>query len=390
MKKNFLNLTAALVFGLSLTACTGFKQDPFSDKEDSIKNATPPATKPVQQTGPDRILFDVPLVNTFKEGVESKLEVQYRSLLSGAYKYWVEISNLDAFPGATFDSQKNIFTWKPALGTVDSGSAVKTFELDVTVYAEPTDGSNRPTRKETLTTVIAVENSMEKPTIVGVKYNGNMVTNLQTEEGKLLQVEVQVKDNTDGKNTSLMFSALNNNTKTVAPFAKFLGKTLNDPIGKVWSYSVQIDLTNAEITTGLDTANILISAVNGWGIVSVPYGLNLTVLTKIGASAATLPATIQAKAGQITTVPFVLYDTLNESYVEFAMLSGADINVVRVECERNVSRPFTQCSLLLNPAATQVGQSFTFQIVTETRGSAIQDSRRVRNNINVNYTVVAP
>ena len=390
MKKNFLNLTAALVFGLALSACTGFKQDPFADKEDAIQNATPPNTKPVQTQKSEFILLDMDLVNKFKESTEGKLEVKYRSMLSGAYKYSVVISNLDSFPGATFDSQKNIFTWKPAAGTVDSGSAFKMFELNFTVYAEPTDGSSRPTRGEEFTIALAVENSMEKPTVLGVKYNGNPVTNIQTEEGKSLRVEVQVKDNTDGKNTSLMFSALANNTKTVAPYAKFVAKTLNDPIGKVWSYTVDIDLTNAEVTTGIDIANILISAVNGWGQVSVPYGLNMTVLTRMGASASTLPSSIQAKAGQLTTVPFVLYDTLNESYVEFAMLSGADINAVRVDCERNVQRVFTQCSLLLNPNAAQVGQTFTFQIVTETKGSAVQDSRRVRNNINVNYTVVAP
>lgn len=389
MKKNFLNLTAAIVFGLGLAACTGFKQDPFSDKEDAIKNATPPSTKPVQQTGPDRILFDVPLVNTFKEGVEGKLQIDYRSLLSGPYKYWVEISNLDSFPGATFDNQKNIFTWKPAPGTVDSGMAVKTFELQVTVFAEPTDGSSKTTRKETLTAVVAVENDMEKPTITGVKYNGNLVTNLQTEEGKVVTLEVQVRDNTDGKNTSLMFSALSN-YRTVSPYAKFLGKTLNDPIGKIWSYTVQVDLTNAEITTGMDTASFLVSAVNEWGQVSVPYSVNMTVLTRMGATASTLPTAIQAKAGQLTTIPFVISDSLNESYPEFAMLSGADINTVRVDCERNPDRVFIMCSVLLNPTATQVGQSFTFQIVTETRGSAVQDSRRVRNNINVNYTVVAP
>lgn len=385
-QKNILKTIAGLTLvALTVSACSGFKQDPFADKIEAIKNANPPDNTPDFQKpiSGDFVTLDVPSTIIFKENKMQTLVFNVKTYLEG-YTYEVTIKDLSALSGATYNSTNSTLSWNPGPGVVPAGVSVKSFDLNVDIIATPKAGSGHavPLRKESIVTIY-VENAMDKPVIKSVDYNNQLII----EEGTSTSIIIKAEDNvTAGGNLPTLVATAKSSTKTVAPYVR-VNKVAYDFASRLWVFNATVDLSIADITRSYDTAPVVLSVVNEQGIMSAPYAIDFSVLAKVGTPQTTFPSTLPVKVGQLNTVNFAIYNSMADVVMNLETAAGFPSGA-QVTCGKTQGS-FSQCAMEWTPSATDMGQTFYGVLTVKTQTTSLADTRQVVGTVPVNFSVTA-
>ena len=389
-KQNGLFLGLLKVFAVmatvaTLVGCTGFDQDPFKAKEDYIKNATSPDNKPSidKMLDVDYFFLNNSANNVTQEGVEIRIPLVTKTVLDG-YNYSFEIQNKEEFPDAKIDN--NSFVWTPRYGTLTADQNAKIFNIKIAIKAEPKSGSSSQTKmsRKDNDLLVIVESKKEKPIIKSVVLSA---PNNVLDEGQLYYVTLTAKDTvTSDANGSKpkVFIESKPNMKTVAPYTYVTGGRYSASTQE-WIFQLAIDLKNADITAGYDSAPIFLTYVNKNEQQSTPYILNIDVRTLFGMPMSTFDNLTTLKVGQENRVPFTIYDSKNESILKLINTASLPLGAT-ISCEQS-NRTFQQCFLIWTPTVADIG-SYDSVMVIETRSSSLRDNRTVKNNVIISYKVM--
>ena len=375
MKKNIVMSLCGLMI---LAGCTGFNQDPLKGQEEAIRNAKPFDSKiETADTIPEgAVRLDLDGTVAFKEGQRSTLDLKVKSFLTG-YSYSFEILNPELFKNATI-SNTNQLIWTPAPGLIPAGKTHIGINLMLNIIAIPISGGGK--MRHATSVLVFVENDLTKPVIKNVVFR-NSANPYMIEEGSMVYMTVTATD-TNGSNTSGMMPSLNFRGK-LEPYltttsTRYLAAT------QEWEFEVTADLTMAEVTRGMDSAQLNIQAVDRFGSMSLPRLVNFTVLTKFGYPISTFSNTTTFKAGILNNIPFTIYDSNSEAIL--TLLNQTAPSGVIITCERSV-RVFQQCNFAWTPAVTDIGKNFTATLSIQSKNMNAADSRAPVNSLTMSFNV---
>lgn len=379
MKTN--KLVMALLSVFTIAGCTGVNQDPLKEKSDAIKSAVDPSTKPVlipalPPGSYSLILPDESIV--FKIGKTTSYTLRLNTYLPD-YDSTLSITNLEKFPGATFDSSTGIFSWNPPASSI---SALKSYDgFDAQIEITAVSKSLGTILKSNSTIRFFVESDATTlPSIKGVKFSSSVLNPLMIEEGTTRDLTILAEDmdgqDSAGMRPTLIFGGKLGQYITVRS-TRYLAST------NQWEFEVRTDLTGVDITKNIDTAPLNVQVLNRLNKTSVPYKVDFTVLTKFGAPLSTFDNTTVFKLGLPNSVAFTIYDSQTESIPTLSRAGNIPLGAT-ITCEKSF-RVFQQCRFEWTPTAIGV---YTTTLEIETRSSSFADSRQpVKNTIAIAYKV---
>ncbi len=252
----------------------GGQQDPYEDKADNIRNATPPRNEKTQLTLEEQLLkLDTASeIIYFREGVEGQATFLPK-VLKANIKYKMVVANQKEFPQSNFDSSKGVFTWTPPNGyTEDAPKKENDFQIDI--VTEATD--KIPSLSRRFTYKVIVEKNITKPEIMRFEISSTIK---QNETGIL---KVWVKDlsatSTEGTRPKLVFANSESSdvvymvsikkTTTLNPTRTSIPLPAKDPVDGTWYFEVEVSVKEVLGNSYAKPFSVLFSAYNYFGIAS--------------------------------------------------------------------------------------------------------------------------
>lgn len=373
--KLMIGLLSVLVFA----GCTGFNQDPLKNTTDAVKNAVDPSTKPNLEKALPKESYSLVLPDgsvTFKVGQMTSYLIQLKAYMP-EYDYTFSIENFADFPGANLDSVGN-FTWSPPSTILNGSQLHKSIDAKIKIKAVGKLGGQIlesfeyvPFHVETDATTL--------PSVKSVKFSAALTNPYMFEEGSSRDITIYVED-LDAQDAPGMRPTLNFVGKlagyVIVRNTRFL------PALNQWEFEVKADLGNADLTKNMESAPLYVQITNRINKTSVPYKVDFTLLSKLGAPMTTFDNMTTFTLNTPSSVVFTIYDSQGESIptlVNSSLPAGATIN-----CDKS-TRIFQQCRFDWTPTA--IG-SYTTVLEIETRSSSAIDTRPgVRNTIAIAYKV---
>lgn len=342
MKK--LSLVLACV-GFVLFGCNGAKQDPLASKNDAIKNGQFPVQKVQTPVAEESQVIRIESADqvTFIEGRGDQITITPRVLLKESeYTAEMQITNMEDFKDAQFDSATGVFTWTPPKGYIFGGLR-KEMDMVVRVYVRfERDGKQRIfTQAKTIK--VAVEKSMGLPVIVKVEGVPGAF-----KEADTYDISVVVRDEDAGATQDtfprLVFGGPNYGSFSFAPFIK-INRIEPNFASREFTYRLTVDFddTYLALTDEYTSAGFSIKAISRYDIQSSTSFIDNKIVATLGKLKASWNNEIQFQPGQVLNYSFVIYE---ES-------SRADFNVenlelptgARIECDTINAKGIIPCTL---------------------------------------------
>lgn len=368
---------------VAMQSCSGFNQDPFTEKIDAIKNAVPPTVdqKDQNELRTQFLTFETPDIVGFKESVKGNYTFKVKHYFGADYNLNIDVANLTDFPGLQFNKATNEITWTPFKGIVPSNKTVTSKVLVFKIEPVSISGTSTKISTHTVKVPVFIESDLAKPEIVKVE-----ILNYMVEEGNKLEFNVIVKDNSASQSTipSLQFLS-QANMRSVASYT-FIRTPSFDTVTQTWKFVVTVDLISADVTKSMEDAPLMISAVNSFGYTSMPTQVRLTVATKLVKAQSTLPSANTFVAGKENTVSFTIFDPSGESQVSLLTTVGLPAGA-SLTCA-NQAKMFAECKLTWTPDVSEIGKVYRAGMSIQTKGTAAMDTRTVTNDILFDINVI--
>ncbi len=379
MKTN--TLIIGLCSALILAGCTGFNQDPLKDASNSIKNAVDPSTKPelIKALPAGSYTLVIPEESiVFKVGKVTNYTLQLRTYLP-EYDYSFTITNLADFPGATFDAA-GTFSWNPPATAISALKSHDGFDALVKISAKSKVGGQILESFDKVRFYVETDATVF-PSIKNVKFAA-IPNPLMFEEGTTRDITIFAEDidgqDVFGMRPSLIFSG------KIAPYVT-VRSTRYLVATNQWEFEVRADLAKADVTKNMESAPLSVQILNRLNKSSVPYKVDFTVLSKLGAPLSTFDNTTTFRAGVLSSIPFTIYDAQAESILSLKNIGNLPTDAT-ITCEVS-TRIFQQCRMEWKPTILNIG-SFTTTLEIETKSSSPADTRPpVKNTIAIAYKV---
>lgn len=360
---------AIMAWAASLMICGCIQQDPFADKDESVRNARPKVEKPADERpiSSEELRIEAADFYTFKEGEPGEASFSGRILSStnsGSSvlneDYTLRVLNLEDFPGAQFDEQTAKFTWTPPERHVDKvGTPVGHLDLEMSTLSSPL-----LVRRKSIP--LFVERWTRDPVIESVE---DLARDF-IREGEIREFSVIVKDD----------SSLDRNDG--APGLSVVGhqagrlnitglvsidlspsnpsRDENDP--SLWHFKLTLDLRNQNITGSEDRFSFALVALSQAGRYSAPKAVSARIRTDLQKPIAGLVAPMEVAQGDDVQVAFSVLDPRSEGRLRGQLMGCADLpGETRCQCDLSsgTGRPI-QCAIFwrVDPS-TEAGATFT-------------------------------
>jgi hypothetical protein len=352
---------AIIVTGLLLAGCGGWDQDPFAGKDESLKNGWPFPTKPVgtQPVNPEVINITAPYFVSYEEERNRRFEILARVLEDG-YQAQLMIENLADFPGATYDTTNNIFSWTPARGYVESFgvgvSVLKELKIRVNAFKSGSVVYSGDHKVE-----IRVFRDYQAPTITSIDMPKQTMR-----EGERMDITVNYTDKDADPNDRATWADVNfeslANTKSMAGLV--VSRAITNTATNQYKTVLRVDLSDVELTPNLDIHSVGLNLVSRYGKSSGSQRLDLTVLTSFAAPITTWVERIEGTVDSPMQYKFVITDPKLEQILSVesftGLPAGADIQCVATGLS------VQNCTLTYTP---QAGSEGDHQIVASVKGA---------------------
>lgn len=383
---NSLFQIASLPLALSLVltlGCSDLKQNPLAGKGEAVENAQPPQTKPEipKPIESDALRIDGPEVVSFREGESGKVTFVLRSLLPD-YVGEVSISNLAAFPGASFNAATGEFIWTPANGTVFNGY-YQEMVLHLEGVAQSTK-ANDPiliTHKEVR---FVVQKVARNPIIKSIEVKDNLMR-----ENSTYYVKVVVQDpegtGVDSEKPRLVLSS-GNYKFSLAPYITEYGNR-GDLTTKEWTIDLKVNLSGVELTDSVLASGFELVALNRYGLFSAPSKVNVNVATDFGAVDTTIEATNEVLVGEKNVIPFMIFDQKAEAVIGIKNIRGLPA-MAELKCNF-AKNSLHKCRFTWTPDQKELMKVYTINMDVELSNRSSLDSKKIQKTISFNVTTVA-
>jgi hypothetical protein len=368
----------ALVFlgTVAATGCGGWSQDPMSGKDGKLKDGWPFPTKPVgtKPVNPEMIQITAPYFVSYEEEKERKFEILVR-VLEADYTADLEIENLSEFPGATYDVNDNMFSWRPDKGYVESMgvgvSVLKILKIKVNAYKAGSVVYSGDQQVE-----IRVFRDYTAPEITRVDMPRQVMR-----EGERMDLTVYYADKDADPNdrstwATLRFESLPA-TKSLAGLVSY--SRTNKGVGATeYVTTARIDLSEGDLSSNLDVYSMGMTMISRYGKTSGSQRLDLTVLTSFAAPISTWTEKIEATVDTPMTYKFDIFDPKMEQNLSsdsfVGLPQGADI-----QCQKT-GNSVLNCVLRWTPVAGSEGDH-TIEAVVNGRNTDTRDTLVVQKRI---------
>lgn len=320
MKKRFLSI--CLLSVLAAAGCSGnLNQDPLADRPDPIRDGRPPGSKPqLPEPQPsEAVLVEGPEIFSLMEERTDSIEFKVRLLVPG-YEGGFEVQNLEAFPGAQFDSQTGIFSWTPAKGTVLDGF-YREMDLRILGYGVPEDEEVPPLVRLKIVRLLV----HRKMTVPELKVESREKF---FREGTNGEVTVTVTDPDGGAAADQSPEIIVLPPVGASPALKSLAGNViimsssHNSTRKEWTFRLRVLMANEEFTSSSVEAGFRVRAINRFRQSSADALFRTRVYTRIGALSSTLPGNVEVVPGQDNMIPFLIYDEKGEALISLVNSSG--------------------------------------------------------------------
>jgi len=404
MKKSMVFTFLAL--SLVLGACGGNKNpfgssDPFKDQPDDVKNGM---LKPLPQAPQEKpIGKDVFVIDgegfaehiVLEQNANREVTLTARSFFDHSL-FHLEISNLSDFKGATVtstdgdsDAQQPAtikFKWTPGAEAVVE--PVTVYTMNMLVYT--TNLKNVYSYQKSFT-VFVYRADYSAPEIMNIQ---KVV--LPLKEGKSATFKVDVRDR-DG----LYYPIESRPTLMFMPKYIYYGANVSqymsvdtvtqDPVDpSVFHFTVDVDLTNAEITNSSVTASFYVSAKSRFDKVSQPAASDMKVFTSLSKAMTTAPAAMSFKKGAVNHYEFQVFDPKSEGIVKMnPMYDCSSMPGSICSCSQDTNDvSIVRCVIDWTPAANYpLGTAAQLTYGSTTTNSSTADTEVVTQTFNINTTI---
>jgi hypothetical protein len=331
MKKNdWAAGLSAMLIAMSLSACSqGLQQDPLGDQPDEIRNgvnrgAAKPAPKPTPLPS-ESLRIDTAEFYSFKETFEGSAVLSGRVLIPVDGKpaekgvdYELNIENMNAFPGASFDAATGQFKWTPPRGFVD---VEYTRNMTLVVSLNTKVPPVLSVRRTIPVFVTRIENDPEVLSVDGLA--GHTIR-----EGESRDFQVTVNDpdsfDTDAGRPRLLIVNNRRGANSAAALVSMVqpgwGKTnpTIDAADKTkWIFTLKIDSRGAEVTSNESLLSFGLIAVSRFGRSSAPMNAEAKFITSVRTPVISWRDTVNLVGGQEALINFSAYDPQGEGRMVF-------------------------------------------------------------------------
>lgn len=368
---------------LGLSACK-FNQDPMEGKAEEIRKTIPPAPPAEKPKEIDSNLLqidggDEDILVTEQNRLEFELRVRILDESYGTPQ--LEFENLSDFPGASYDVNTKKFSWTPELGTVGADFDKElTLRLRAIAYPLKDRGVFYVRRKNVQ---IRVKKLVSVPQILSVKSN-----NQQFYEGRsyhTITIEVEDKDalDLDTLRPQLFLSSPKSDYVNLAPFAQISSIRKSNINGR-WTFTVDVDLSNAEIVKGNDWGRIdfmVLSPFYKWSAIKT---FEVQIYNNFSKVVATLLETMIFKVDIEQTVTFQIYDPKAEGNPSLDSNYTKKPEGSTLTCTNSSLAYVLNCNFVWKPAASDVGsKSLSMKVINSLRNSPTSSETDLSFNIKV-------
>lgn len=349
---------------LLLSGCGGWDQNPFAGKDSRLKDGWPVPTKPIgsKPVNPEMITISAPYFVSYEEDVNRRFQIVARVLEDG-YVADLIIENLADFPGATYDTNNNIFSWTPARGYVESTgpgvSVLKELKIRVNAFKNGAVVFSGDHKVE-----IRVFRDYTAPTISRIDMPRQVMREGETMDVAIFYTDKDADPNDRSTWSDLKFESLAN-TKSIAGLvynrSVDRGSLANEYVARM-----RFDLSESELTPSLDTFSVGLSLVSRYGKSTAAQQLNLTVLTGFAAPVTTWAERLLVTVDTPVTYKFVITDPKLEQNLNLDAVAPVEVPAgANIQClKTGVS--VLNCTLNWTPAAGQEGDH---ELVANVAGS---------------------
>lgn len=382
--KRFVLQTLVTALTMGLVACGDLSQDPLKGVDESIRNAKPPQTKPEipRPVESDALLIVAPEVVSFKEGVQTEMSLQLRTLLPD-YEGEINIVNMGAFAGASYNPQTGSFTWTPPMGSVMSGF-FQEYVLQVEATANPVGKSGGAILFTKKDVHFIVQKVTTAPVIKSVTYSEPSFR----ENGlHTINIVVEDIDGGTGPNESPNILISNGTSKTsIAPYVYKMSARGN-AVTKEWFFEYRVNLSGVELTDSrLDTI-IELQAINRYGVYSAPTRSTVVVYTDFaGTAETTFEVGTEFVVGQKNVIPFTVFDPKGEAVVNVSRVRGFPADA-QVFC-KDIRKSWLNCRVEWTPDTKDAKKTFNSFIDVQYRNRRSEDSRVVNRTASFTYKTI--
>jgi len=334
MKK--IIMSVFLISLVGLTACSGnsnpFGSDnPLDGQSPEVQNGEAPKGPQVPDEKP--IGKDVFVIDgegfsdhiVLQQNNEREIVLTARSFFDKS-QYRMEITNLNAFKGATIESTDGDvaagqvatikFKWSPTAKEVFN--MVTTYKMDVMVYT--TNMKNVYSYTKSFS-VFVYREEYTAPEVTNIQKLG---TPLKEGQATTFMVDVRDKDGvdlpSDGRPKLMVLPSYSFGTN-LAPYISTGTATqdLTDPT--LWHFTVTVDLKKAELTDSSINGNFYVAAKSRFDKVSPPLSGMIDVWSNVAAPKTTWPTTLKFKKGANNQYTFIVQDPKSEGILDVQIKS---------------------------------------------------------------------
>lgn len=375
-----MKLVIALIASALLISSCSFQQNPLDGAADEILNGNLPDTnKPVAEKPLDKmnLQIDAPSLVNAAVGNQVKFNIAGRVLVPGV-EFELYIDNMDAFPGATFDTATGDFTWTPTRESI--GSQVSTqINLSVTIATVVAPG--RVSTSENKNVTIVLVNAFEKPTITSITGEDKVVGGMSySYTFKLTDKDAGGKDA-----VNIIGQPCGTSGRSLTPYFSLTRYTVKDLGNGNFTGELTMDLYNApNLTSGL--YNVCLAAVSPQGKVSDVYKLGLMYEPRVQKALSTLSTKpITLTVGEVQKMSFSIYDPTGLGIMSVVKVEDLSLALPgsTISCAvDSANKSLIYCEVFLD-ARTAVPGTTRSKIEVTTSSNNLRQSVGSTHNINV-------
>ncbi len=365
-------LIAFAIVVLSMAAasgCGGWDQDPMSGKDGVLKDGWPYPTKPIgtKPVNPNMITITAPYFVSFEEEKNRKFEILVRVLEDG-YTADLEIENLSDFPGATYNTTDNVFSWTPAKGYVESMgvgvSVLKELKIKVNAYKTGSIVYSGDHKVE-----IRVFRDYTAPEITRIDMPRQVMR-----EGERMDISVYYSDKDADPNDRSTWATLRLESfpalKSLAGLMQF-SRTNKGAGATEYVTTMRVDLSEGDLSANLDVYSVGLSMISRYGKTSATQRMDLTLLTSFATPITTWTEKIQVTVDTPMTYKFDIFDPKQEQVLTSDSFAGLPLGS-DIQCQ-STARSVLNCVLTWTPQAGTEG-SHTIEAVVNGRNTDVRDT----------------
>ncbi len=312
--KLFIALIASLFF---VSACST-EQNPLAGVSDKVNEGKPPGpNKPIEEEplSKSNLQIDAPPQVNAEVDSEVKFKITGRVLAPGM-QFVLELDNLEAFPGATFDAATGDFTWTPTKSSIGTQISALLY-LNVTISNVVAPG--HISTSEVKAIPIVLMNKFVKPTIKSVSGYSEVIGG----SAYRFAFALKNRDAANKDDISIVGQSCGANVRTLTSYMSLVPSSVKDIGNGEYTGEVTLDLWNAENLTAGQYC-IALAATTSQGKISDIYKLTVNYLPKVLSAYSTLSKDVEMVVGDYQKYTFSIYDPSGTG--EMTVLNVDDIS----------------------------------------------------------------